>query len=92
MARIFLGIQIQCANCHNHPYEKWTREDFISLPPSFPGFRFALSLMTQPRLLCDLSISLRGVRRCERTSIPRKHLPGWIRIGMARSPRPKSLA
>ena len=35
-ARIFLGIQIQCANCHNHPYEKWTREDFHQFAAFFP--------------------------------------------------------
>lgn len=27
-ARIFLGLQIQCAQCHNHPYEKWEQKDF----------------------------------------------------------------
>jgi len=35
-ARIFLGTQIQCANCHNHPYEKWTREDFHQFAAFFP--------------------------------------------------------
>lgn len=35
-ARIFLGIQIQCANCHNHPYEKWTRENFHQFAAFFP--------------------------------------------------------
>ena len=35
-ARIFLGIQIQCANCHNHPYEKWTRQDFHQFAAFFP--------------------------------------------------------
>ena len=28
VSRIFLGVQIQCAQCHNHPYEKWTQDDF----------------------------------------------------------------
>lgn len=28
VSRIFLGLQIQCAQCHNHPYEKWTQQDF----------------------------------------------------------------
>ncbi|MBI2194663.1 MAG: DUF1553 domain-containing protein [Planctomycetes bacterium] len=27
-ARVFLGLQIQCAQCHNHPYEKWEQKDF----------------------------------------------------------------
>jgi hypothetical protein len=27
-ARIFLGVQIQCAQCHNHPFDHWSQEDF----------------------------------------------------------------
>ena len=32
--RIFLGIQIQCANCHDHPSDIWKREQFHELPAS----------------------------------------------------------
>jgi len=27
-ARTFLGIQLQCAQCHDHPYDKWKQSDF----------------------------------------------------------------
>lgn len=27
-ARIFLGVQIQCAQCHDHPYDHWSQSDF----------------------------------------------------------------
>lgn len=27
-SRVFLGVQIQCAQCHDHKTEKWTQEDF----------------------------------------------------------------
>ncbi len=27
-SKIFLGVQIQCAQCHNHPFDQWTRKDF----------------------------------------------------------------
>lgn len=27
-ARIFLGLQIECAECHDHPFDRWTQEDF----------------------------------------------------------------
>ncbi|MES2789657.1 MAG: DUF1549 domain-containing protein [Planctomycetota bacterium] len=35
-SRIFLGIQIQCANCHDHPTDKWKREQFHQLAAFFP--------------------------------------------------------
>jgi hypothetical protein len=27
-SRVFLGVQIQCAQCHDHPYESWKMSDF----------------------------------------------------------------
>ncbi|MCA9078490.1 MAG: DUF1549 domain-containing protein [Planctomycetaceae bacterium] len=38
-SRIFLGIQIQCANCHDHPYDQWKRQDFHELAAFFPRVR-----------------------------------------------------
>ncbi len=31
-AQLFLGTRINCAQCHNHPYEKWTQTDYYQLP------------------------------------------------------------
>ena len=28
VAQVFLGVRIQCAQCHHHPYEKWTQDDY----------------------------------------------------------------
>lgn len=35
LSKLFLGVQIQCAQCHNHPSEKWKQEDFRSLAACF---------------------------------------------------------
>lgn len=29
--RVFLGTQIGCAQCHNHPFDKWTQKEFYQL-------------------------------------------------------------
>ena len=34
-SRIFLGIQIQCAQCHDHPSDVWKREQFHQLAAYF---------------------------------------------------------
>ena len=36
ISRIFLGIQIQCAQCHDHPTDRWQREQFHELAAFFP--------------------------------------------------------
>lgn len=27
-AQLFLGVRLQCARCHNHPFDRWTRADY----------------------------------------------------------------
>ena len=34
-SQIFLGSRVQCAKCHNHPYEKWTMNDYYAISASF---------------------------------------------------------
>lgn len=29
-AQIFMGMRIQCAQCHNHPFDRWTMDDYYS--------------------------------------------------------------
>ncbi len=34
-AQVFLGIRLQCARCHHHPYERWGQEDYFGLAGFF---------------------------------------------------------
>jgi hypothetical protein len=38
-AQAFLGVSIECARCHDHPSERWKREDFIGLTAFFSQVR-----------------------------------------------------
>ena len=29
IAQLFLGTRLQCAQCHNHPFDRWTQEDYF---------------------------------------------------------------
>ena len=31
VTQTFLGVQLQCARCHDHPFEKWTQTDFYGM-------------------------------------------------------------
>jgi hypothetical protein len=34
-AQLFFGIRMQCAKCHNHPFERWTQDDYYSMSAWF---------------------------------------------------------
>ena len=34
-SQVFMGVRISCAQCHNHPFDKWTREDFYGFAAYF---------------------------------------------------------
>ncbi|MBL8828403.1 MAG: DUF1553 domain-containing protein, partial [Planctomycetaceae bacterium] len=34
-AQVFLGIRLQCARCHHHPYERWGQDDYYGLAGFF---------------------------------------------------------
>jgi hypothetical protein len=34
-AQVFMGVRIQCARCHHHPFEKWSQDDYYGLAAYF---------------------------------------------------------
>ena len=34
-AQVFLGLRMACAQCHHHPYEKWSQDDYWGLAAFF---------------------------------------------------------
>jgi Protein of unknown function (DUF1553)/Protein of unknown function (DUF1549) len=34
-AQLFLGMRLQCAQCHHHPFEKWSQQDYYGLAAFF---------------------------------------------------------
>jgi hypothetical protein len=35
VAQVFLGMRIQCAQCHNHPFDRWTQNDYYGFAAFF---------------------------------------------------------
>jgi len=51
-ARIFLGLQIECAQCHPHPFDHWTQQDFWG----YAAFFARLQQSNMPQLPTDVSL------------------------------------
>jgi hypothetical protein len=39
VSRVFLGVRIGCAECHNHPFADWKQKDFWGMAAFFSGIR-----------------------------------------------------
>lgn len=39
VARLFLGVQLQCAQCHNHPFTKWKQDEYWGMAAFFMKVR-----------------------------------------------------
>jgi len=37
ISQLFLGVRIECAQCHHHPFEKWGQDDYFALAGFFTG-------------------------------------------------------
>ncbi|HEY3900764.1 MAG TPA: DUF1549 and DUF1553 domain-containing protein, partial [Chthoniobacter sp.] len=42
-ARVFLGTQLKCAQCHNHPFERWTQDDYYNWAGLFARIDYKVS-------------------------------------------------
>ncbi len=41
-AQTFLGVRLACARCHNHPFDRWTQEDYYAWAGLFTGIRYKI--------------------------------------------------
>lgn len=37
VSQLFLGVRIECAQCHHHPFERWDQKDYFALAGFFTG-------------------------------------------------------
>ena len=58
VAQVFMGIRIQCSQCHNHPFDRWTMDDYYS----FAAFFSQIGRKTRGRLSRDDHVQCRRRR------------------------------
>lgn len=40
LSQSLLGIRIECARCHHHPFDRWSQDDYYGMQAFFTGVRF----------------------------------------------------
>ena len=75
-ARVFLGTQMQCAECHNHPFDNWTQQDYKSMAAFFEPTRLVVAEIGEREMITGISDSTldREQRLEEQREVPR-HRP-----------------
>ena len=48
-SRVFMGVRLECAQCHDHPFDKWTQEQFWSYAAFFAGLQTVSRENPNPR-------------------------------------------
>ena len=48
-AYTFLGIRIQCAECHKHPFDQWTQDDYREFTKFFTSIRYGVDAADRPQ-------------------------------------------
>ncbi|HEY5314585.1 MAG TPA: DUF1549 domain-containing protein [Pirellulales bacterium] len=68
----FLGVRLQCAECHKHPFDQWSQEDFKHFTAFFDRVKFGISGEDQPeykRMLASLGYKTKGGAKEQRKAI-----------------------
>ena len=51
VAQVFMGMRIQCAQCHNHPFDRWTMEDYYSFAAFFAKVKRKITSDPRERMI-----------------------------------------
>jgi hypothetical protein len=79
-ARLFLGIKIECAQCHNHPFAAWKREQFWSYAAFFSGLqaqRRGDFIQSVKELPDRRELTIPGTERVVHAAYPDGSQPDW---------------
>ena len=60
--RVFLGTRLECAQCHDHPFDKWKQKDFYEMAAFAGGLSYRANLRSVPGAASVARVAA-GVRR-----------------------------
>jgi hypothetical protein len=79
VSRSFLGIRLECAQCHDHPFARWTQGQFWSQAAFFAGLNKQGSGMFAPvsEVVEQRELTLPGKRKLRRAEFLVGDAPVW---------------
>ena len=83
-AQLFLGMRLQCAQCHHHPFEKWSQQDYYGFAAFFSRVGRKPSVVPGE----DTIFHKRGARGGDNIKTKQLVKPAGLGAGAARSCRP----
>ena len=82
-AQVFLGTRLQCARCHNHPFERWTQDDYYGFSAFFGRINYEI-IENKRRVATDQhefnGEQIVWVARSGETTDPRTGQPAKLRF------------
>jgi hypothetical protein len=92
VSQIFLGVRIECAQCHHHPFERWSQADYYSFAGIFTGVKALKSSVGPTKIVGGLPKPLAHPKTKELTKLaplggetidetagdPRRQLAKWM--------------
>ena len=74
VAQLFLGVRMQCAQCHHHPFERWAQRDYYSLAAFFSQIGRKLSSTPEEEVI----FHKRGVAQAENKKTKQQVRPAGL--------------
>ena len=85
MSEVFMGVRLRCANCHNHPLDSWTQDDYHGLSQVFASLRRGQVVsdtrrgnIIHPRTGTPATAKLPGDRFLKAEELPRSAFANWL--------------
>ncbi len=85
VSEVLLGVRLRCANCHRHPLDRWTQDDYHGLASVFAAVERSREItLGRPRLIFHprtgkaVKPRLPGGSEIEAVNDPRQEFATWL--------------
>ncbi|MDR3703846.1 MAG: DUF1549 and DUF1553 domain-containing protein [Candidatus Sulfopaludibacter sp.] len=76
VSQVFTGVRVQCAQCHNHPFDRWTQDDYYGFVSFFTGVKRKLASEEREFFIYDDANAAPAKHLLDGHPVPAKFLGG----------------